>query len=94
MIWGDIFKDIEPRLAELTKDSSDGLIHINQLEEIIEDTVGIDGRTKKKIINILLRREILIRASHKTFVYCQFFFAHPEMYKKEKNPKNSEGDKR
>lgn len=86
MKWEIIFKEFEPRLISLSKNSSDGTIHINQIYDIIEDIVGIDNRTKKNIIDILVRRELLTRVSPKVFYYLPYADAHPEKFKRETDP--------
>jgi len=89
MKWENIFKEFEPRLISLSKNSSDGTIHINQIYDIIEEVVGIDNRTKKNIIDILVRRELLTRVSPKVFYYAPYAYAHPEKFIGKKDPPES-----
>jgi len=71
MRWKILYAKIVMDLTMEAEDH-DGLIPLKQLNEIIEDHIGYDERTKKRVRELLLGRKILKAENPGVFVFLPY----------------------
>lgn len=71
MRWKTLYDKIEMDLTMEAEDN-DGLILLKQLNEIIEDRIGYDERTKKRVRELLLGRKILKVENPGIFIFLPY----------------------
>jgi hypothetical protein len=85
MRWNVLYERIKPDLSAEAEDRG-GKIPLKILNEIIEDNVGYDERTKKRVREILVGRNILKNVAPGVYEFTPF------LKEKEKGVREHEGE--
>lgn len=85
MRWNVLYERIRPELEAEAEDNN-GQILIKPLNEIIEDNIGYDDRTKKRVRNILTERKILKAKAPGVY----YFIPYLELKEREKKETEAE----